>query len=466
MTYMAVPLYPLTASQRMLQQALADFGTAQVLTIGVCISMHVPLDFVRLKKCLAEEVRRLSCLRIQFTPVNGKDGIRQYIVPESSPDITYQNLKDKNASEIRALMTHWSTLGFEQADAPLLRFVMVSLPDGWNGVYLCIDHRIMDSCGLIYMMNDTFQLYCHDLFGAPAPAMPARYEDVLLWDLERENDPLRRERDRAFWQQLVSAGEPVYTDICGPGRLEQSRILHGRPDLRAANRIIKPMDGDMARFTLPKKEADRLEKYCRDHSVSMANLLLMSMRTALSLQNGGEPDVTIRNYISRRAARKCRTCGGCRIHCYPCRTVILPGSTFLDGIRQIKAYQSGVYRHSDFDPEAVNRMLSDTYGLPPFTTYEGAALTCQPMPLSLSNPLFKHIPVKTEWFSSGADIQKLYLTVMQAAQGEGLDFYFKYQTAEMGRKEVAGFFELLSSVLMLGTRHDGVCVGELMAELT
>ena len=251
-------LFPLTSSQRMLQQALEEFGTAQILTIGVCISLHAPVDFSLLEKCLKEEVRRLECLRVQFTPPNRDGGIRQYIVPESSPDITYENLKDKSAPEIKALMNHWSTLGFDEADSPLLRFVMVSLPGGWNGLYLCIDHRIMDSCGLIFMMNDTFQLYCHYLYGSPAPDMPACYEEVLQSDLRREQDPLRRERDSAFWRQLLSAGEPIYTDIGGSRKLMQSRISHGLPGLRAADRIIQPMDGDMEKFTLPKKEAARL----------------------------------------------------------------------------------------------------------------------------------------------------------------------------------------------------------------
>lgn len=88
-------LFPLTSSQRMLQQALEEFGTAQILTIGVCISLHAPVDFSLLEKCLKEEVRRLECLRVQFTPPNRDGGIRQYIVPESSPDITYENLRIK-----------------------------------------------------------------------------------------------------------------------------------------------------------------------------------------------------------------------------------------------------------------------------------------------------------------------------------------------------------------------------------
>ena len=312
---MAYHLYPLTASQRMLQNACEEFGTTQVLTIGVCVSIRMPVDFSLLKACLTEETERLDCLRVQLTSPDREGGIRQYIVPEHTPDITYRNLKDKTKAEIKDLMTSWSTVGFEKADAPLHRYVMVSLPGGFNGVYLCIDHRIMDSAGLISMMNDTFRLYCHYLYGAPVPAMPARYEEVLQSDLKREQDSLRQEKDLAFWKQLLTAGAPVYTDFGGSRTLEQSRLRHGMPGLRAADRVIQPMEGDMARFTLSKKETARLQSFCREHSVSMTNLFLMSMRTALSFTNGEERDVTIRNYISRRTSRQSRTCGGCRIHC-------------------------------------------------------------------------------------------------------------------------------------------------------
>ena len=462
---MAYHLYPLTASQRMLQNACEEFGTTQVLTIGVCVSIRMPVDFSLLKACLTEETERLDCLRVQLTSPDREGGIRQYIVPEHTPDITYRNLKDKTKAEIKDLMTSWSTIGFEKADAPLHRYVMVSLPGGFNGVYLCIDHRIMDSAGLISMMNDTFRLYCHYLYGAPVPAMPARYEEVLQSDLKREQDSLRQEKDLAFWKQLLTAGEPVYTDFGGSRTLEQSRLRHGMPGLGAAERVIQPMEGDMARFTLSKKETARLQSFCREHSVSMTNLFLMSMRTALSFTNGEERDVTIRNYISRRTSRQSRTCGGCRIHCYPCRTVISPDTPFLSGIRQITSCQNSIYRHSNMDPETVNRLFADTFPMPPLTTYEGAALTYQPLPLSSSNPWLNHIPLRTEWFSNRADIQKLYLTVMQTSCDQGLDFYFKYQKAELGKSDIDAVYELLSAVLSLGVRRESLPVGELMRQL-
>ena len=103
--------------------------------------------------------------------------------------------------------------------------------------------------------------------------------------------------------------------------------------------------------------------------------------------------------------------------------------------------------------------------MPPLTTYEGAALTCQPLPLSSPNPFLKHIPLNIEWFSSRADIQKLYLTVMQAPQNRGWDFYFKYQTAELDRTDITRFYEVLSEILTLGTQHETLRTREFMEQL-
>ena len=66
-----------------------EFGTAQVLTIGVCVSIHAPVDFSLLKKCLAEEVCRLECLRVQFTTMDEDGMVRQYLVAVSYTHLSF-----------------------------------------------------------------------------------------------------------------------------------------------------------------------------------------------------------------------------------------------------------------------------------------------------------------------------------------------------------------------------------------
>lgn len=48
-----------------------------------------------------------------------------------------------------------------------------------------MDHRLIDSCGLIVMINDLMQLYTHYRFGSDFPKDLADFETVLSKDLEK-----------------------------------------------------------------------------------------------------------------------------------------------------------------------------------------------------------------------------------------------------------------------------------------
>ena len=64
---------------------------------------------------------------------------------------------------------------------------MISLPGGYNGLYIKIDHRLMDSCGAIVMVNDIMELYCHYKFGTPYPEDMASFTDMVERDLKKKH---------------------------------------------------------------------------------------------------------------------------------------------------------------------------------------------------------------------------------------------------------------------------------------
>lgn len=123
-------------------------------------------------------------------------------------------------------------------------------------------------------------------------------------------------------------GEPIYTDIKGPGRLSESRKRHKNPLLRAADRQMTDCREGQVSFYMKPEPAGKLMGFCSEQGISMTNLLLMGLRTYLSKQNGGETDISLRNYVSRRSSRLARLSGGSRVHCYPCRTVMEPETGF------------------------------------------------------------------------------------------------------------------------------------------
>ena len=157
-----------------------------------------------------------------------------------------------------------------------------------------MDHRLIDSCGLIVMINDLMQLYTHYRFGSDFPKDLADFETVLSKDLEKAANKKRFLKDKKFWDdQLDILGEPLYSDIQGPAILEESRKLHNDKNLRAADIELKNLFVAVKDYYLEPEPTKNLLDFCTNHQLSMTNLLLLGIRTYLSKVNDGQEDITI-----------------------------------------------------------------------------------------------------------------------------------------------------------------------------
>lgn len=443
--------FPLTAAQRMIYTMKQDYREPQVTCLGACMMLKAELDFALLKKCIQLEFKRYDCLRLQFTQPYGAGEVQQYIAPYEGGNIREADFSFGTMEEAENQMERWTRIPFERAEAPMCEFILINLPEGYQGIYLRIDHLLADSSAVIALANDIMELYCHFIFGTPEPQMFFSFQEAAKKDLELAAEPARRQRDEMFWEKLIRAGEPVFTDIKGPARLMESRRRHGNPGLRSADRQMEDCREGQASFYLKPEPASRLLAFCRENRNSMTNLLLMGLRTYLSRQNGGEKDISVRNYVSRRSSRLAKRSGGSRVHCFPCRTVMEPEISFLDGIKQIQQLQNEIYRHVNYDSEKVIHDMLEFHHAPLNTIYESVALTYQPIPICLQNEKLKGIPYRTRWFSNGVAVQPVYLTVMHNSADYGLEFYVKYQAADYGYEDIKKLYDGLLEILLEGT---------------
>ena len=141
--------------------------------------------------------------------------------------------------------------------------------------------------------------------------------------------------------------------------------------------------------------------------------------------------------------------------------VPVPDTEFLDGIYIIQDLQNKVYRHSNYDQAALAEKFAKKFNQPPHSTYEGILLTYQPLPVRLQNPNLKGIPNRSMWLSNGTAVQKLYLTVMHSPDA-GLEFFFKYQQAELSRDDVEKVYYYLMKIIFMGVEHPELTVGEII----
>ena len=454
--------YPLTAAQKMHHNWIQKYQTQQVSGVSVVASLQSPLDFGLLKKCIQLEIERYGCMRIRFTKPDEKGEVKQYIVERDTRDIPLKDLSGMSMEQADALMQQWAYETFDGDDIPLCDVTMLRLPEGYNGFFIHMDHRLIDSCGLVVMINDLMQLYTHYRFGAAYPQDLADFETVLEKDLKRANNEKRFAKDKKFWDdQLNALGEPLYSDIQGPSVLEAARKKHKNPMLRAADIELKNLFVEVKDYQLEPEPTKNLIDFCMNHQLSMTNLLLLGIRTYLSKVNNGQEDITIENFISRRSTHDEWTSGGSRTIMFPCRTVISPETDFLSAAYEIQNVQNRIYMHSNYDPALIEEEMRRRYHTPENTTYESCYLTYQPMPVQVDNPHLAGIGQHAKWFANGAATKKMYLTVSHTANG-GMNFSYHYQTAQLEEHDMELLYYYMMRILFKGIAEPDMSIGEIM----
>lgn len=457
--------YPLTAAQRMHYSWIQDYKTQQVSGVSVVASLRAALDFGLLKKCIQLEFERYGCMRVRFTKPDKKGEVKQYVVKKDTRDIPLKDLSGLSLAEADQQMQQWAYETFDGDDIPLCDVAMVKLPEGYNGFFIHMDHRLIDSCGLVVMIDDLMQLYTHYRFQSDYPKDLADYEAVLQKDLKRASNEKRFAKDKKFWDdQLDALGEPLYSDIQGASVLEEARKKHGDERLRAADIERDNLFVQVKDYYLEPVPTKNLMDFCMNHQLSMTNLLLLGIRTYLSKENNGQEDISIQNFISRRSTHDEWTSGGSRTIMFPCRTVIPADTEFMAAAYEIQNVQNRIYMHSNYDPALIQEEIRKRYHTPEHTTYESCYLTYQPMPVKVDNPHLADVPQHSKWFANGAATKKVYLTVSHTDNG-GMNFSFHYQTAHLEEHDMELFYYYLMRILFKGIAEPDMSIGEIMEQI-
>ena len=457
--------YPLTAAQNMHYQWIREYKTQQVSGVSIVASLKAGLDFGLLKKCIQLEFERYGCMRLRFTKPDENGNIKQYLIKHDSRDIPLKDLSGMTMAEADDIMQHWAYETMDGDNRPMCDVIMLKLPEGYNGFFIHMDHRLIDSCGLVVMVNDLMQLYTHYRFGSDYPADMADFEKVLALDLQKASNEKRFAKDKKFWDdQLDLLGEPLYSDIQGPSVLEEARKKHKNPKLRAADIERKELFVAVKDYVLEPEPTKGLIDFCMNHQISMTNLLLLGIRTYLSKVNNGQEDITIENFISRRSTHDEWTSGGSRTIMFPCRTVIPADTEFLAAAYEIQNVQNRIYMHSNYDPALIREEMKRRYNTPDDTTYESCYLTYQPMPVKAENPFLKGIPMHSKWFANGAATKKMYLTVSHTENG-GMNFSYHYQTASLSEKDMELLYYYMMRILFMGISNPDKKIGDIIEEV-
>lgn len=456
-------VYPLTSAQKLHYYCMKYCPKKQVLNIGAGLTIQVELNWDILKQSIQEAIQRCEAMRVQFT--EDKEGnVYQYVVKEPTAEIRHFDFAHWREEAAHAKMTEWTSTPFEPYDTPMYEIVMIRMPNNFHGIYIKVNHLIMDAQSLIVFYKDIIELYCSKVYDEiPEPKEMASYIKQLEKDLAYEAGSNASKKDREFFEKLISSSEPIFTDIYGRGKLEAERKKNGNPNQRAAINVSDNVDANLANFTLEKEPSERLFRFCEEHHVSMTCLLLMGLRTYLQKEND-EDDVSVSTTIARRATLMEKRCGGTRIHSFPFRTIISRDDTFLEGIFKIRDMQNQYFRHANYSPSEYYAFRKQYYHLTDGQTYEPLSLTYQPLTMKYEGPgldKLGDIAYRTRRYSNSACAHTLYLTVSHIPAG-GLDFCFEHQTGVVTYEKLQEIYFYLCRILFYGIEDCSRTVGEVI----
>lgn len=460
-THKGYKTYPLTAAQKFHFYYLERCSKKEVVNVGTSITIEYELDIEVLRQSIYKAIERCESLRIRFAYDKKEQQWYQYVVEKDDREIEYVDFTGKTMEEAEAIMTAWTRVPFERQDSPMFKIVMIKTPDGNQGMYLLVDHFIMDAQSLICFMKDIIELYCSTMYeGVEYPKEMRSYIEQLEKDLAYEAGSKAQQKDREFFQNLIEQSEPIYNGIDGPKALLEERKTN--PDARAALFITPHVESALDIFHLEEEPTARLMKFCEQQHISLQCLIIMGIRTYLQKMNGND-DVSINVAYARRATLSEKKSGGTRIHSFPFRTIISEDMTFLEGIHAIRDGQNEIFRHTNYDPVEYFAYRAKTYPVAPGRTYEPMSLTYQPMTMK-DKGLSKlgDIKYKTKWYPNGATTQAMYLTVMHRPEDNGLDFNFEHQLAAISKETLEYFYYYMCKIMFKGIEKPYMKIGDIL----
>ncbi|MGN1138515.1 MAG: condensation domain-containing protein, partial [Ruminococcus sp.] len=400
-THNGYKVYPLTAAQKF-HIFYRDFcPKKEVVNIGTSLTIETELDFDALRQAIGKAYERCESMRLRF--VQDENGRwYQYVAEREEREPEFRDFSQKTMEEVEDIMRGWTRIPFVNQDAPMNRIIMVKMPDGYNGIYLLVDHLTMDAQSLICFMKDIIEIYCNSKFeNVPYPKEMASYIEQLEKDLAYEAGCKAKDRDTEFFEKLIESSEPIYNGIDGTGKLQAERERTGNPNARTAINVSDSVDSALDIFHLEEEPTKRLLDFCEQNHISLVCLLIMGLHTYFHKMNGNN-DVSINTAIARRATLKEKKCGGTRIHSFPCRVIIPEDKTFMEGIHMVRDMQNQMFRHANYDPVAYFAHRGKIYQNQSGHTYEPMSLTYQPLSLrSQSLEKLGDIKYKTKWYENG-----------------------------------------------------------------
>lgn len=456
-------IYPLTAAQKLHSFLMRAIPKRQLLNTGTSLVVDHELDFDAFQTAIYKAYERCESMCIRYT-IDKKGNVFQYLVDHTEQEIEFFDFRGWSEADTKAKLEEWTRIPFNPYNSQMNRTVMIILPNGWQGLYLLVEHSIMDGQSLILLYNDILDIYCNIKYNTKEyPKSMSPYVAQLKKDLKYYGSK-NQECDRKFFTELIGNSEPIYAGLDGPGLLERQRIERKKPLLRAADYNTGSFDAEFISFQLEAAPTEQLMKFCTEQQFTPLQLLVMGLRTYLQKENNLD-DISIITTNARRATLSEKRCGGSRIHLLPLRTIVPREKTFLEALTIIRDKLNAIYRHANFDPMEYFLLREQMYLPEGGGTYEPLSLTYQPM--FIKNEMLDNLGIqyRTALYNRGIASHVAYLYVSHDVYNNTLDFNWEYRPDNIKSEKLEYVHYNVCKILFTGIKNPEITVNNLITSV-
>ncbi|MCM1364856.1 MAG: condensation domain-containing protein [Faecalibacterium sp.] len=457
-----VTAYPLATPQQFMLYMSIQYGADYPINnIGSGYYWKGGMDFDVMRESIYEAIERCETMRLRFIP-DEQYKVLQYIAPKTEIVIDTLDYSDMPLEQAHKELAKHAVGPVPMFNCELHKIWLVKLADNTNGILFKLQHLAMDAFSTKVFLTDIMEIYLHKTQGRKYPKPMRPYIPTLMTEfayLKSEQYQI----DQQYWfDSLAKTTEPIFTDYMLNSRLKEQRKEH--PEHRYADIHGGSPAANVLMFDMSAEETNKIMNMCDENSLSICAVLSMGVRSALSVFNDNEEDVSFKMIVNRRGSIAEKKSGGIRINFFPMRSIITPDKTFKEAVEEIEAVQNEMYQHCSLsfaEMLAVRHksMPADAKG---DSTYDSVGLSYQPLMITPNVDEETAKSAQGIWYNNGASMIPLYITIKHRASDGGLQFIFEYKTDPDPSYDLKVFYKKLRETLLIGAENVDVKVGDIL----
>jgi tyrocidine synthetase-3 len=285
-------------------------------------------------------IERQESLRTSFGLVEGD--LVQGVHDNVEVEIEWFNLSSQGKGSRGELPLQYNEIirdfirPFDLSRAPLLRVGLIN--QDHDGYILMVDmhHIVSDGISMNILMDD----YAALSNGEVLPALPLRYRDYAQWFNTEEQKAIISAQEK-YWLEMFNDSIPV---LSMPLDFE-------RPEIRT-------FAGNTIYFTIPGRQAEQLNKWSKDHNITL-NILLFSIYSILLNKYTNQGDMVIGSLTAGRNHKDLENVVGMFANFLPIRIDVNPGLTFTRCLDSVKQVILDAYARQDYPFDELVEKVKD-----------------------------------------------------------------------------------------------------------